>query len=214
MNCAAIELELDDYFDGRLDAASRQAIGAHLQQCAACRERHAQSQNLLAALRTLPAPQVPAGLLERVLARFARVPAPAPRAWPQWAIGPALAATLALGVALGVFYVRESAAPPVVATVALQLERPETVRLRVRTPHDLQATTITLTLPENVELVGYAGRRTLTWQADLRQGANLLQLPLVAHGTPRGELVAQLSQGQASKAVRVKIVLKPTGGVS
>lgn len=213
MNCAAIELELDDYLDGRLDAVRWQAIGEHLQQCAACRERHVQSQNLLAALRTLPAPEAPRNLLERAMARFAPMQARPARVVPRWALGGALAATLALGVALGVFLTGEQAKPPI-ATVALQLERPETVRLRVRTPRDLQATTITLTLPENVELVGYAGRRTLTWQADLREGANLLRLPLVAHGTPRGELVAQLSQGQASKAVRVKIVLKSTGGVS
>lgn len=212
MNCSAFERELDDFLDGRLEASRHRAIREHLQQCAACRERHEGAQALLAALRTLPAPEAPADLLERALARLPS-PARAPRAWPRWTIGPALVATLALGVALGVFYAREPAAPAV-TTVALGLDRPQTVQVVVRSPRELPATTITLTLPENVELVGHPGRRTLAWQADLLQGANLLRLPLVAHGTPRGELVATLSQGQASKALRVKLVLKSNGGVS
>jgi hypothetical protein len=213
MNCHQFELELDDYLDGRLEASRRQSMGEHLKRCAACGERLDEAHALLETLRMLPAPEAPAGLLDRALAR---VPSPerAPRAWPRWAIAPALAATLALGVAIGIFYTQEPGSPDV-ATVALQLEQPQTVQVMVRSPRELRATTIALTLPENVELVGRPGQRTLTWRADLREGANLLRLPLVAHGAPRGELVAQLSQGGASKALRVKLVLKPaTGGVS
>ena len=210
MNCAAFERDLDDYLDGRLDAVRRQPLEAHLQQCAACRERHARTQDLLAALRTLPAPASPRDILGRVL-RHAQPPRPERRGW---LVGMAVAASLALGVALGVFFATEPARSPI-STVALELERPQTVQVMVRSPRELRATTIALTLPENVELVGYPGRRTLAWRVDLREGANLLRLPLVAHGTPRGELVAQVSQGGASKALRVKLVLKPaTGGVS
>lgn len=210
MDCTVFQRDLDDYLDGRLDGARRDGAREHLRGCAACRARLARSQDLLAALRTLPAPAAPPGILGRTLRR-AQPPRPERRGW---LVGVAVAASLALGVALGVFFATEPARSPI-STVALELERPRTVQVLVRSPRELRAATVALTLPENVELVGYPGRRTLAWRADLREGANLLRLPLVAHGTPRGDLVAQLSQGGASKALRVKLVLKPaTGGVS
>lgn len=210
MDCTGFQLELDDHLDGRLGAARREAVAAHLQHCAACQERHAHARELLATLRALPAPAAPRDLLGRMLGRVQR-PRPAPR---TWLVGAAVAASLVLGVALGVYFA-PGPAPAPIATVVLELERPQSVQVMVRSPRELRATTVALTLPENVELVGYPGRRTLTWKADLREGANLLRLPLVAHGAPRGELVAQLSQGGTSKALRIKLVLKPaTGGVS
>ena len=120
-------------------------------------------------------------------------------------IGLALAATLVLGVSLGVFLATPSAPAQ---TVALTLERPETVRLMFNSAKPLQAATLSLALPENVELVGYGNRRELAWQTNLREGGNLLQLALVAHGTVKGELVAGLSHGGRSKTFRLKIEIK------
>jgi hypothetical protein len=95
--------------------------------------------------------------------------------------------------------------------VALTLERPETVRLMFNSATPLKAVTVSLALPENVELVGYGDRRELSWQTDLREGGNLLQLPLIAHGTTKGELVAHLSHGESGKTFRLKIEIDNAG---
>jgi hypothetical protein len=63
-----------------------------------------------------------------------------------------------------------------------------------------------------VELVGYSGRRELTWQADLREGGNLLQLPLVVRGTAGGEIRARVSHGESSRTFRVRIEVKKAAG--
>jgi len=122
----------------------------------------------------------------------------------------ALAAALVLGVALGVFFGSQPALVPV-QTVELTLAQPETVRLVFNSAKPLPAATLNLTLPENVELVGYGNQRELSWQTDLREGGNLLQLPLVAHGPAKGELVARLSHGARGKTFRVKIEVKYAG---
>jgi len=70
---------------------------------------------------------------------------------------------------------------------------------------------VSLALPENVELVGYGDRRELSWQTDLREGGNLLQLPLIARGATKGELVAHLSHGGSGKAFRLKIEIENPG---
>ncbi len=70
---------------------------------------------------------------------------------------------------------------------------------------------MSLALPGNVELVGYGDRRELSWQTDLREGGNLLQLPLVARGTAKDELVASLSHGGTSKTFRLKFEVDNAG---
>jgi hypothetical protein len=123
-------------------------------------------------------------------------------------LGMALAATLLLGVALSVFFTMQ---PTPVQTVTLTIDRPETVRLMFTSAKPLKAATLSLALPENVELVGYGHRHELSWQTDLREGGNLMQLPLIARGATEEELVASLSHGGSSKTFRLKIEVDYAG---
>ena len=207
MNCRAFALQLDDYLDGGLDAVRQQSMQEHLEHCLPCRHRLQRAMALQAALRTLPAPGSRPGFVDQALARATGTNAGAAWSARRTAISLALAATLVLGVALGVFLATQTAPAPV-QTVALTLDRPETVRLMFNSAKPLPAATVRLTLPENVELVGYGNLRELSWQTDLRGGGNLLQLPLVARGTAKGELVARLSHGGSSKTFRLKIEVK------
>ncbi len=204
MECRDFTPQLDDCLDGRLDAAARRSIQEHLERCPDCRRLHQHAVALRAALRTLPAPTPRQGFVDQALSRAAG----AVRTPRRGVLGMALAASLVLGVAVGVFLVTR---PAPVQTVALTLERPKTVRVVFNSAKPLQAATLSLALPENVELVGYGDRRELSWQTDLREGGNLLQLPLVARGTAKDELVARLSHGGSSKTFRLKFEVDNAG---
>ncbi|SRR5712692_6226417 len=208
MECQDFAPQLDDSLDGRLDAAGQRSIQEHLELCPVCRRRHQHAVALQAALRTLPAPTSRPGFVDQALLRATRAAVSSSRHTRRAALGMALAASVVLGVALGVFL---AAQPAPVPTVALTLERPETVRLMFNSAKPLRAATLSLALPGNVELVGYGDRRELTWQTDLREGGNLLQLALVARGTAKGELVARLSHGGSSKTFRLKIEINQAG---
>ena len=210
MECRDFTPQLDDCLDGRLDAAARRSIQEHLERCPDCRRLHQHAAALQAALRTLPAPTSRPGFVDRALAHATGAAAGAARPPRRAVVGFALAATLVLGVVLGIFLATQPAPAPV-QTVALMLERPETVRLMFNSAKPLQAATLSLALPGNVELVGYGDRRELSWQTDLREGGNLLQLPLVARGTAKDELVASLSHGGTSKTFRLKFEVDNAG---
>lgn len=211
MECREIILQIDDLLDARLSAAARTAVSAHLQHCVACR-RHADRETALRrALRTMPTPALRAGFAEQALARAARKPAHDGQRARGMKISLALAATLVLGIALGLLLATQPTQPPV-QTVALTLEQPETIRLVFHSAKPLTAATLSLQLPDNVELVGYRGQRTLNWQTDLREGANQLQLPLLARGQVSGELVAHLSHGESSRTFRINIKVKGIEG--
>jgi hypothetical protein len=204
MECLEFTSQLDDYLDG---GAEERPAREHLNACADCRRRLQHAVAVQSALRKLSPPEVHPAFLERAISRATRPNAAdaRPRRWAM--LGMALAASLVLGVAAGVFLsLRE--AP--VQTVALAVDRPETVRMVFNSAKPLQAATLSLTLPENVEIVGYGRQRELSWQTDLREGQNLLQLPLIAHGTVKEDLLAQLSHGASTKTFRVKFEMAKT----
>jgi hypothetical protein len=204
MECLDFESQLDDFLDGRAD---ERLMREHLNICDDCRRRFQHAVAVQSALRKLSPPDAPPAFLEQAISRAIRPSAAGshPRRWAM--LGMALAASLVLGVAAGVFLsLRE--AP--VQTVALAVERPETVRMVFNSAKPLQAATLSLALPENIEVVGYGHRRELTWQADLREGQNLLQLPLIAHGAVKDELLARLSHGASTKTFRVKFEIAKT----
>ena len=208
MECSEFARQLDDLLDGRLHALGRKSIEEHLGRCPDCRQLHEHAVAVLETVRKLAPPAMHPGFIDQALSRATRPAVGAAR--PKWrpVLGMALAASLVLGVALGVFLATRS--EPVHA-VALTVDRPETVRLMFNSAKPLKAATLSLALPENVELVGYGGRRELSWQTDLREGGNLMQLPLVARGVAKQELVASLSHGGNSKTFRLKIDVDNTG---
>src|SRR3989441_7287789 len=148
------------------------------------------------------------GFIDQALSRVTRPAAGGARAKWRPVLGMALAASLVLGVALGVFFATR---PDPVQAVALTIDQPETVRLMFNSAKPLKAATLSLALPENIELVGYGNRRELSWQTDLREGGNLLQLPLVARGTVKDEIVARLSHGGGSKTFRLRFEVDNAG---
>ena len=208
MECNDFAQRLDDLLDGRLHALGRKSLEEHLERCADCRKRYEHAMAVLESVRKLTPPAPHPGFIDQALSRATRpVPVAAHSKW-RPVLGMALAASLVLGVALGVFLATR---PDPVQAVVLTIDQPETVRLMFNSAKPLKAATLSLALPENVELVGYSGRRELSWQTDLREGGNLMQLPLVARGVAKQELVASLSHGGSSKTFRLKIDVDNTG---
>ncbi|HYU68960.1 MAG TPA: zf-HC2 domain-containing protein [Burkholderiales bacterium] len=207
MECRDITLQLDDLLDGRLEALQRKSVQEHLGRCPDCLSLHEHAVAVRAALGELSPPAPPPHFVDQVLSRATRTVGSANPRWRPM-LGMALAASLVLGVALGVFLATRS--EPVQA-VSLTLDRPETVRLMFTSAKPLKAATVSLALPENVELVGYGGRRELSWETDLGKGGNLMQLPLIVRGATKDDLVANLSHGGSSKTFRLKIEVDNTG---
>lgn len=207
MDCRLFALQVDDWLDGRLPDAQRQSMQLHVKNCPGCSRGYADARELRAQMRALAAPALRPGFAERA---FAAAAAGAVRIGRRTMMGMALAASLVLG--LGVAVILFAVRPEPVDTVVLTVSRPESVRLVFNAAKPLADATLSLTLPENVEIVGYGERRELTWQTDLHEGGNLLRLPLVARGPAGGELVARVSRGASSRTFRLKIEVRGADG--
>ena len=103
---------------------------------------------------------------------------------------------------------RFAAPQPEQARQTLALNQVTRVALALDSREELKGATITLRLPDNVELNGFPGQRMISWKTDINQGTNLLALPVKGVAAKNGLLVARLEYGNKSKEYKVELSVK------
>ena len=92
-----------------------------------------------------------------------------------------------------------------VPSVTMALEVPQTFNLAFSSAMALEGATMTVILPEGVEVDGFAGQREITWMTSLSEGRNILPLTLIATAPVSGELLATLRHGDDDKTFRLQV---------
>ena len=163
--------------------------------------------NIRAALRATPAPEPRADFVEQALAKAAGAKPPAargiraavrrPTTW--WAAGiGALAATLAWMALMWAH--SDTANEP---SIALALNESRDVPLVIDAERDLEDATIRIYVTGSVTLAGYEQLHEVEWRASLRQGANLLTLPVVGRSPGDGRIVAEIEHDGRKRRMSV-----------
>lgn len=230
MNCTEFNNYLTDGTDQELGAPEQAAFDAHRASCPACQAVYASELEMLEALRAMPVMEPAAGFADRVLANAYK------NAIHQQAsrqenhhrrgfmlgFGSAAAAALAMWVVVGMSpnglpgaanapeqTVASAEAISPVLDIALNTKR--TIKLAFASGESLQGAKITIRLPENVALVGYPGRRELSWETNLKKGDNLLSLPVMATQVASGELIADIEYQGRVKTLRLNLKTNAAG---
>lgn len=98
--------------------------------------------------------------------------------------------------------------------LSIALNTTKKVKLAFASSEPLTGAKITIRLPENVALVGYPGRRELSWKTNLKKGDNLLSLPVVGTQVASGELVANIEYAGRVKTLRLSLETMAAGASS
>jgi anti-sigma factor RsiW len=223
MNCDNIINHIDDYSDAALSPVEALSVRRHLEECPACAARLREIAALKKALASLPAPVPEPDVLERLLTAAVQTAAPPANRdyrWSTWQrAGLATAAGLLLAI---VFFVgvkvgnrSQADAPAQIAMTAAPIEvgpAAGTVGLMFRTAEALPGASISVWLPDDVQIAGRPDVRYVTWHTDLKAGPNLLELPLQSTGPNGGMLVVRLSQGSLVRTLEVPVAVRSSKG--
>jgi len=216
MKCNELNNLMDDYLDGELPLAQREAFDGHLNDCAGCRSQFKQEQAFRADLKAMPVPAPSAGFADRVLRQAVESNVSHHhRHGFVTGFGSALVAGLALWVVVGLFPVQQQGVAPdgkePLQTVAITLNETQDVKLVFNAAHQVRGAKITIELPDNVMIAGYPGRNRLEWQTDLAKGSNLLRLPVVASQADAGQLVAHIEHDNKVTTLKIRIEVQKPG---
>ena len=206
MNCKIGLNMMDDYLGGYLAEDNRQALEDHLGHCASCQARFVQDQALRQRLQAQLTGQPKAGFADRVLARA--VEHHQSKTHHHWSfIGGAIAASLVIAVTSFLLPLVPQQDTEL-ARQTLALHQETRVALAFESREGLKDATITLHLPDNVELKGFPGQHKISWKTDIDRGTNLLALPVMGVAAKNGLLVARLQYGNKSKEYKVELNVK------
>ncbi len=127
--------------------------------------------------------------------------------WMMTGFGGAVAAAMALWIVSGVFFTTPEIEAPALPSVAMAMEQPQTLNLVFSSATPLEDATMTVYLPEGVEIDGFTGQREITWMTSLAEGRNILPLTLIATSPVGGELLATLQHEDDDKTFRLQVTV-------
>lgn len=159
-------------------------------------------------LRDYPAPEPAEGFYEQALARATHEGSRRQRnRWLMTGFGSAVAAGIALWFVGGFLFATPDATLPeaTIPGITMTLEEPRTVNLVFASAMALESATLTVSLPDGVELAGFPGQREISWRTSLNEGKNLLPLKLIAVSPMGGEVLARLEHDDRDRTFRLRI---------
>ena len=163
-------------------------------------------------LKDYPMPEANAAYFDQALVRATHEGSRRQRnRWVMTGFGSAIAAGLALWLIGGFFLSTPSmpaggiATAPAIPAITMTLAEPRTVNFVFASTAPLDAATLTVLLPEGIELVGFPGQREITWQTSLNAGRNLLPLRLIALSPIGGEVLATLEHMNRARTFHVLV---------
>jgi len=167
-----------------------------------------QDREILALLKDYPAAEPSADFYDRALTRATHEGTRRQRnRWIMTGFGSAVAAGIVLWMVSGVFFTVPDVRQPeaTIPGIALTLEEPRTVNLVFASKTALDTATLTVTLPDGIELAGFPGQREIAWQTSLVEGRNLLPLSLIALTPAGGEVLARLEHDDRNRTFRLRV---------
>ena len=154
------------------------------------------------------APQPAEGFYDRAIAKAVQQGQKRDRSrWIMTGFGGAVAAAMAVFVVSSMFLTTPDIEEPVVPSVTMALEQPQTLNLVFSSATPLDNATMTVYLPEGVEIDGFSGQREITWMTSLDEGRNVLPLTLIATSPIGGELLATLRHENDDKTFRLQVTV-------
>jgi len=167
-----------------------------------------EERQLLDLLKDYPMPEATAGFYDQALVRAAHKGSRRQRnRWLMTGFGSAVAAGIVLAFVSGVFF----DAPDVpqldtnIPGVTMALAEPQTVNLVFSATEALDGATLTVSLPDGVELAGFPGQREISWTTNLSAGKNLLPLKLIALTPVGGVVLARLEHDHRDRTFRLRV---------
>jgi anti-sigma factor RsiW len=211
MICTELTHKLDDYVDGHMDQADSATLAAHIESCDDCRQMLERENSLRESLKDYGESSMPhpdAGFFDRALAKAAQNGTRRQRnRWVMTGVGGTIAAGLVLWMLGGMFLKTPQVVEPAIPAIAMTLEEPKTLNLVFSSATALADATMTVVLPQGVEVQGFAGLEKITWMTSLTAGKNVLPLTLIATSPHGGELMATLRHDGDDKTFRVNVTV-------
>lgn len=201
MVCQEIDDLLQDFIDDKLSPADTELVAAHHRSCADCAGKYQDALAVIDVLKQVEVAPASPDFAARAITgassanqrRLVRVPG---------RIAAGIAASLVmLALVFGVFDSRITDQDNAVVLLGDEIE---VVKVAIDSAHAIDGVRMTIDISENLEISGYADQKVISWNADLKQGTNVIALPISALARGEGEITTRVELNDRVKIFRIK----------
>ena len=211
MTCKHLNDNLDDFIDNALSEVDMAEASKHIVTCDDCQTLVSEARALQALLKEYGYTDVAtptAEFFDQTLIRAAHRGGRQQRkqSWLK-GFGSAIAVGVAVWVVSGLFFSTPEFPESNIPSVTMALEEPRTVNLVFASTSDIVDATLTVILPEGIEIDGFDGQQEISWVTSLTAGRNVLPLKLIATSPHGGEILATLQHNQDDRTFRLRVTV-------
>jgi len=210
MNCKLISPLIIEHVDGTLDEFQKRAVSTHIKSCKLCKNQVDNERLLQNSLKKLSEIEAPADFCKNV---FAEIEEKRSRKTHFFTgISSAIAASMVFWLVFAPLQQVQQAQPqnaPRQHAIEIAVNDIENIRLSFEAPDNFKQVTLTVNLPEQIELKGFPGKRQISWETSLNSGSNILTLPVLGKTVGEGVVEAKISNSQKSKTFKIHMTATP-----
>lgn len=202
MNCGQYLSDINQYLDAELEPSAHAQFEAHGASCSDCSAALTRRRELRQSLKSIPVPPPEDGFLDSVAGQaIVETQRNETRFWLSTGIGGAVAASIVAWLVL----VLPAGMPGLdhsgdLETVTIALNTEKTFKVSFESERELLAASLTVQLPDGMEIVGYEGRNSVRWSTDIQPGTNILELPIIVRSGQGGPILAKIEHDGKEKA--------------
>ncbi|MDY6903304.1 MAG: hypothetical protein SWH61_01340 [Thermodesulfobacteriota bacterium] len=210
MECRDIREKIFEVIDGNGSVEKNEMLSAHIAKCDLCRRFYADAvldRRLSRTLRDLPTPE-PAPDFATTAVQYA-VDIHRFRRRRSFFAGVAVAVLMLVA---GISLVTGLINPAIQrADVMIPVGGERTVQIMIEAAAPRANAKLDIAIAGDVMLKGYAGRKRLQWQTDIRRGKNFLALPIQLHDSAGGQVNVRYAYDNAEREVSIQVRAEKTG---
>ena len=214
MKCDQIQPLINDYIDETLPADQAESVRKHCLTCENCSHDIEVLAMQKVLIKSLSVPRASTGFEKRaidtaILNAHAQQESP----FKQHSYYKAAAAVMffALVLWLGVF--NDSTVTDNALTLVSVGDEIQTIKLAIDSEQDLEAVSLQIELSDNLELAGFGNKKQINWTTGLRQGVNVISLPVVGIAQGKGDITTRIRLNGKEKVMHINTQYKLPGNV-
>ena len=193
MHCEQFRQNLDPFLDGELDEALSREVESHHAECDACAAEKSRKEALRRTLKAIPVPPPEDGFLDAAVEEtLINTHRNESRFRATAGIGAAIAASVVAWLVLVLPAELPTQPETTLETVTITMNAEKIFRLTFDSKRELQAAAISVDLPVGVEIVGYECRDSVRWRTTVKEGTNILELPIIVRSGKGGAVLARV----------------------
>ena len=209
MNCDKIQNLLNDYIDGTLSVSHAEVVNNHCHTCDDCASQLESLRLQKELLYSMPVPPASDGFEKRVFAAAVKEAQSAQNLHNKHSnfYKFATAAMIsALVLWLGLFNDTKTGIDDLyLVTVGDEVQ---TIKVAIDSEQALEAVNMRVELSDNLELDGFGNKKQISWTTHLREGVNVISLPIVGIAQGRGDITTRIQLNGKEKVMRIKTEYK------